>query len=151
MIYRRPSRPARRRAGGTQPDGDVQLAEAGQQVAGVLGADVGEDVAQVVPGAEQLTLDVGAVLGEHLGDGREHAGDVAVQVDQAIRARSGRQPDPRQVDAERCRAGGDIVVQLPGDELADVLLRLLGRAADVRGEDDVRQVPQLRGEFLAAA
>src|ERR1017187_10707963 len=42
-------------------------------------------------------------------------------------------------------------MQFPGDELAGVLLRLLGRAADVRREDDVGQAPQLGGELLAAA
>ena len=33
----------------------------------------------------------------------------------------------------------DVVVQLAGHELADVLLCFLGGAADVRGQDHVRQ------------
>ena len=52
------------RAHGPQPDGDVQLAEAAEHVVGVLGADVREDVAEIIARAEQLALDVGAVLGE---------------------------------------------------------------------------------------
>ena len=43
------------------------------------------------------------------------------------------------------------VAELGGDEAADVLLRLLGRAADVRGEDDVGQPAQLGDELVAAA
>ena len=91
------------RARGPQPDGDVQLAQAGEHVVGVLGTDVGEDVAQVVTRAEQLALDVGAVLSELPVDGREHAGDVAVQMGQPVRTRRARQRDPRQVDAQRVR------------------------------------------------
>src|ERR1019366_2034967 len=87
---RRPADPAARlarpdvwsgRTYGPQPDGDVKLAEAGEDVAGVLGGDISEDVAEVVTGAEQLAFDVSAVLSQQLVDGREHAGDVAVQMD----------------------------------------------------------------------
>ena len=44
-----------------------------------------------------------------------------------------------------------VVAELAADEPADVLLRLLGRAADVRGEDHVGQAAQRGDERVAAA
>src|SRR5216683_54552 len=121
------------RVGGrAEPDGYVKVAEPAEHVLCVLGAGVRDDITEVVARPEQLSLDVGVVLGEHVVDGREHAGRVAVQVDEAVRARNRRQRDARQVDAQRRRPHGDVVVQLASDELADVLLGLLRRPADVR-------------------
>ena len=68
-----------------------------------------------------------------------------------MRAAARGQRDLRQVHAERGGPGGHVVGQLARDELADVLLGLLGRAADVRGEDDVRQPAQLGDELVALA
>src|SRR5579862_9036752 len=110
----RPQRP--------QADGDGHGPELGEDVLAVLATDVGQHVPVLVPGPQELPFDVDAVLGEHAVDRGQHAGHVPVQVDQAVRPADRRQREPRQVDAQRGGAGGHVVGQLPGDELADVLL-----------------------------
>ena len=58
----------------------------------------------------------------------------------------------RQVDRECGATRRDEAEQLVGYEVPDLLLRLLCRAADVGGEDDVVEAPQrgLEGEVLIA-
>ena len=111
--------------------------------------DVGDHVADLAAGREHLSHDVRAVLGEHLVDRCQHARHVPVEMGDA--------PHPGvlelevgQVHAQGGRAGADVVAQLARHELADGLLRLLGRAADVGREDDVGQAPQLGLEPVAA-
>ena len=110
------------------------------------------DVADLAPGAQQLALDVHPVLGQDAVDRGQHARHVAVHVDQPVRAAA----------AAAGRRGGRLTLsvvapsatnsrELVGHERADVGLRLLGRAADVRGEDDVGQPAQLGDELVAAA
>ena len=55
-----------------------------------------------------------------------------------------------QVDTQRGAAQPDVVAQLARDEPTDVLLGLLRAAADVRGQDDVRQPAEFGHEGLAA-
>jgi site-specific DNA recombinase len=138
-------------AEGAEADGDGHGAQLGEDVLAVLRADVGQHVAVLVPGPQQLALDIDAVLGQHPVDRSQHAGHVLVQVDQPVHAGHGRQRDVGQVDAQRGGAGGDVIDQLVRHELADVLLGLLGRPADVRGEDDVGQPAQRRDELLVVA
>ena len=74
------------RGQGAQPDGDRHRAEFGEHVFAVLAADVGQHVAELVLGPQELALDVHAVLGQHPVDRGQHAGHVPVQVHQAVRA-----------------------------------------------------------------
>ena len=117
---------------------------------GVLAADVGDHVAELAAGAEQLALDVDLVVGEDAVDRREHAGHVAVQVDEPVRAGPRGRDRPGRLTLSAVVPSDDVVAQLAGDEPADVLLRLLGRPADVRREDDVGQPAQLGDELVAA-
>src|SRR6266550_1842918 len=133
-----------------QRDGLGQRPDLIEQVVGVVRADVGDDVTDLTAGAEQLGLDVQLVVGEDAVDGGHDARDVAVDEDQPMRVRRLRQRDTRQVDAHRGGALYDEVAELAGHEASDVLLGLLGRAADVRGQDDVRQSAQLADELVAA-
>ena len=120
-----------------------------QVVAGpALGVLAGVHVADVAARPEQLTLDVEPVLGDqrvHLG---QDAGDVVVDVEQAARAGRLVQVERGQVHAERRGALPDVADQLPGHEVADVLLCLLRRPADVGGEDHVGKTPELGLERL---
>src|SRR6266550_1665345 len=131
-----------------QRDGLGQRPDLIEQVVGVVRADVGDDVTDLTAGAEQLGLDVQLVVGEDAVDGGHDARDVAVDEDQPMRVRRLRQRDTRQVDAHRGGALYDEVAELAGHEASDVLLGLLGRAADVRGQDDVRQSAQLAEEVV---
>jgi hypothetical protein len=134
---------------GAQADGHVHRAELVKHLVRVLGADVGKHVAELVAGAQQLALDVHPVLGEHPVDRREHPRHVLVQVDEPVGTGNGGKRHVRQVDRHRRGAAIGEVDELAGHELADVLLRLLGGAADVRGEDHVGQAAQLGDELLA--
>ena len=67
----------------TQADRHVHGAELAENLVAVLGADVRDHVAELVAGAQQLPLDVHAMVGEHPVDRGEHAGHVIVQVDRA--------------------------------------------------------------------
>ena len=84
-----------------------------------------------------LAGDVEGLGREHLVDPREHAGDVAVDVEEAGGVALDRQ---RHLD-EVHRADGGAAVGIAGELFrylgADARLRLLGRTADVGGEDDV--------------
>src|SRR6202012_4395615 len=110
-----------------------------------------QHVAEVVLGPQQLALDVDVVVGQHAVDRGQHAGHILVRGDGPVGAAAHRKRDPGQVHAERGGTGRLVVGQLARDELADVLLGLLGRAADVRGQDDVRQAAQLGDELVAVA
>src|SRR5450830_264077 len=132
-----------------QPDGLFHLLHLGDHGLVDVRADVRHDVAELAASREQLTLDVHAVLGEGPVDRGEDPWRVVVQVREAVAAGVLVESKVRQVDAQRGRTGVHVVAELAGDELADVALRFLGRAADVRGEDHVRQTTQLRVEVVA--
>ena len=95
---RRPARARRRRssrsAGERVPrhDSDPQAdrlrhrAQLGQHVVGVVDADVGEQVAALAAGAQQLALDVDPVLGQDAVDRGQHARGVVVHVHQPVGA-----------------------------------------------------------------
>ena len=103
---------------------------------------VGDDIPLLTTGREVLTHDVVSVVGEDLVDLGQHARHVDVQVAGPEGRLADGCLDFRQVD----RQGGAAVVreghELAGDEVADLFLCLLRRAADVRGEDDVVEAAQ---------
>ena len=65
-----------------------------------------------------------------------------------VAGRAGRQLHLREIHRADGRADVGIVDQLARDLVADALLRLLGRAADMRRQDDVGQALQRRDETL---
>ena len=67
-------------AEGAEADGDRHGAELGQDVLAVLRADVGQHVAELVPGAQQLALDVDAVLASINGVLAQHGVNVEGQL-----------------------------------------------------------------------
>src|ERR1051325_9489096 len=154
-AYRVLDGPARARPAGSQSEQDPGL-DAGRQP-GDPALDVLRDVLieihQQIPdvgiGRQHLSADVGVVIRDDPVDVAQHARDVAVDVEDAMRARLERQLHVREVDRAGRRAGGDILDQRRRPLAADRLLRLLGRPADVRREDDVGQPAQRGREAIA--
>src|SRR4051812_5702612 len=89
-----------------------------------------------------VTLSAG-VAGGAVVERRGRAGGVGGGGGGRVPAGRGGQRAGGEFHARRGVAGGDEVVQLAGHELADVLLRLPRRPADVRRDDDVGQPAQL--------
>ncbi len=92
---------------------------------------------------------VGAVLGQALVELGEHARHVDVEEPDPRARGQCRGEDGRHVDRQLGAALEGEPGELAGHEPADLLLRLLGRAADVRGEDDVVETAQRRLERVA--
>ena len=74
-----------------------------------------------------------------------------MDVDEAVRVLELGQLYAGEIHAQERVAGIDEARELRGDEFADVLLRLLGGAPDVRREDDVGEILKLGEEFLVVA
>src|SRR6266700_2376272 len=127
-------------------DRAVHGPQVGEQPLALAAHHVGfeHDVADLRIGLQVLRQDVDAVTGDRLVDAAEHAGDVAVNVDEAGAGGAGRHLHLREIDRAEGRADIGIVDQLARDLTADAVLRLLGRAADMGGEDDVGQALQRR-------
>jgi len=117
---------------------------------GVVDADVGEQVAQLVAGTQQLHLDVHRVLGEDAVDLGQYARGVGVDVHQPVAARRYRQRQRRQVDRQRA-----VALVAERVELVATNAPMSACASSVEppmcwGEDDVGQPAQLRVELVAA-
>src|SRR3989344_6142116 len=98
----------------------------------VFCAHVGDDVAYRVVGLQVLTEDVYFAFRQNTVDSRQDARHVAVDVDEAVRVLELGQLYAGEIHAQERVAGIDEARELRRNELADVLLRLLGGAADVR-------------------
>src|SRR5258707_253351 len=85
----------------------------------------------------------GGVAGERGLDLEERPGDVGATADGAVCEGQGGGGSLGQVAVRRGGGGRRESGQLAGEGLAGILLRLLGGAADVRGENDILQVAQL--------
>ena len=99
-------------------------------------------------GLQVLTGDVDPLFGEDLVDLVHHARLVAVNVQQAAGALVARQRHFREVDGREGGAVVGVFDQLVGHFQPDVLLRFMGGATDVRGQDDVLQATQRALELL---
>ena len=75
-----------------QSNGFVHPGQAAEHVVGVVTGDVGDDVADVAAGAEDLTFDVDAMLGEDGVDGRQHPWGVAMDMYQPMASGAGEAP-----------------------------------------------------------
>src|SRR5690606_34688429 len=104
---------------------------------GLVGAHVDHHVADLRVGAQELAVDVDRVAAEDVVDLGQHAGDVAVDVQQAQAALVLRQGDLGEVHRRQGAAVVAVAHQLGRHLHADVLLRLQRAAADVRGQDHV--------------
>ena len=112
--------------------------------------NVGEHVADLIEGGQDLCVDVGFGGGKNLVDARHDAGDVAVDEAHAVaRALANVHRQVRQVDAHVGGSADLVFADLSGHETADVVLGFLRRAADVGREDDVVEGRQGRGERVA--
>src|SRR3954453_9707035 len=134
-----------------EPDGLGDRAELLEHRAGEVRPGVGDDVTDVAPGREDLTVDVDVVLGEDLVEVRQHSGRVLVYMRDPLVVSLSAGVETGQVHRQRGDSAEDIVAQLGTDEATDVLLGLFGRAAHVRGEYDVRQASQRRLEAVPTA
>src|SRR5260221_5629981 len=114
--------------------------------AGVVGLE--HHVADLAVGLVVLRADIDLALGEHLVEPAEHARQVALHLDEARAAGALRQLNLPEVDRADGPADVGQIDQLARDLGADALLRLLGRAADMRRQDDVVEPLQRRAERL---
>src|ERR1700730_10869333 len=114
------------------------------------GVGVDHDVADFAVGLEVLSGDIEGAAGKYLDDAAEDPRDVAVDVEISGPACTDRNLDLREVD--RAHGGSRVAVfdQLARDLRADALLRLRGRAADMRRENDVLQPLERRMEGFVA-
>lgn len=126
---------------GEVPEGCGKLGDPGP-------GDIGDHITQLPAGGEGLAVDIHLVIGDLLVHPGEDAGHVLMQVQQAY-AHPVVDLSLRQIDRHHGRPGIVEVGQLVGDEEADVLLRLGGRAADMRGENHIRDALQHRAERIA--
>src|ERR1039457_7204992 len=128
-----------------------QFAPDGYRFGALGGLDIDHHVAYLGIGLQILTRDVDLLFGEYRVDGGQYAGLVTVDVQHAVLARILRQGNFREVDGAH---GGSVVAvldQLAGHLNADILLRLHGAAAHVRGEQHVVHTAQRGEELLRAA
>ena len=88
-------------------------------------------------------------FGEDGVDGGEDSGAVVMGVQQAMLAGMFGQRDFGKIDGGERRAVVAVLDEFFGDFDADVLLRLLGAAADVRRQDHVFHAAQRRDELVA--
>src|SRR6185312_1610218 len=135
----------------SEAQGVGDAADVIQQGFRIVGVDVGDHIAQPLLGLQVLAGDVGAVRRQRLVDACQDAGHVLVQVYQAMRLGLGRQADGGEVDAVLGTAGIDVVHDAMADEAADVLLRLQGAAAHMRGENGLWHLAQRMLEAVAVA
>lgn len=110
-------------------------------------ADIGHQVRDFAATVGHLLVDV--VVAEDLVDALQHTRDVVVDEDDAsvVRLVHGQaaQRDLGHVDGAQCDALVDVSHQGLRDLDADCRLRLLGRAADMWGQDDVLEPTQVLG------
>ena len=108
----------------------------------MLGLHVDHHVTDMAAGLQVLTGDVDPLFGEDLVDLVHHTRLVAVNVQQAAGALVARQRHFREVDGGEGGAVVGVFDQLVGHFQPDVLLRLMGGATNVRGQDHILQPTQ---------
>ena len=105
-------------------------------------------IADVVIGLVILRGNVDGVARQHFVQAAQHARQIALYLDEPRARWPRRQLDLGEIDRAHRRAGIAVVDQLAGHFGADAFLRLFGRTADVRRQDDVFQALQRRHEAI---
>ena len=100
--------------------------------------EIHDEVPDVGIGREMLAVDVRLEIADDAVDVPEHAGHVAMDIENAVRTRGLWQFDFRKVHGAGRRALVHELGERHGDLATDRLLRLGRRAADMRRENDVR-------------
>src|SRR5699024_1935879 len=125
------------------PDGGRNGFQRADDAGRVAGFGIHDHVTDVRQRLQILRGNVDAGLGENGVDGLEHARLVAVNVQYAPGRGVVGQGDLGEVDRSHGRAVVGVSHQFAGDITGDVFLSLAGRAANVRGQQNVVHAPQL--------
>ncbi len=131
-------------------DRSLQRADFGEHALAVGGRGVGvqHDIADIVVRFIILRGDVDRVPRQHFVQPAEHARQIALDLDETRAVGRAGNCTWGKLTAPIVGAAVAVVDELARDFAADALLRLLGRAADMRRQNDVLQALQRRNEPL---